>query len=97
MLKPWSELYSIFGISFLFTHPEYLQFKGKCFTSAESTQLSLTTNEKDQFQFLPTRQKPKTDLQYMALCLKEQLHRVTSALGQYPPDSDNLSKSIQHV
>lgn len=67
MLKVFFSVWSIFSF-FIFTHPGYFHFNCKGFTSPESTQMSLTRNEKDQFQFLSIDPKnPKQNTTHVCL------------------------------
>lgn len=46
--------------------------------------------KKTSFSFYPSAKKHQDRVHYMSLCLKEELQRITSTLGQYIPDLNHL-------
>lgn len=94
--KPLLNFIHTWTISFLFTLSGYFQFKGKCFTLPESTQLSSTTNKKETSSgFYPQAKSLRHIFRTWPFVSK--LHWITSTLGQSTPHTDDLSCSLHHV
>lgn len=94
--KPPLNYIHTWTISFLFTLSWYFQFKGKCFTLPESTQLSSTTNKKETGSGFYPQAKNLRQI-FRTWLFVSRLHWITSTLGQSTPHTDDLSCSLRHV